>query len=81
MDFYRGSLWDVPGYENFTAGEDAADVTVYMAVREEPVPYLQLNSGGQTRFYDDFTAYISTFGRCRDSTCCGRCCAQLEPYA
>ena len=39
MDFYRGSLWDVPGYENFTAGEDAADVTVYMAVREEPVPY------------------------------------------
>ena len=29
-------------------------MTVYMAVREEPVPYLQLNSGGQTRFYDDF---------------------------
>lgn len=52
--FTEDSLWDVPGYENFTAGEDAADVTVYMAVREEPVPYLQLNSGGQTRFYDDF---------------------------
>ena len=44
--FTEDSLWDVPGYENFTAGEDAADVTVYMAVREEPVPYLQLNSGG-----------------------------------
>ncbi|WP_287967595.1 HAMP domain-containing sensor histidine kinase [Oscillibacter sp. KLE 1728] len=52
--FTEDSLWDVPGYENFTAGEDAADVTIYMAVREEPVPYLQLNSGGQTRFYDDF---------------------------
>ena len=53
--FYtEDSLWDVPGYENFTAGEDAADVTVYMALRQEPVPYLQLNSGGQTRFYDDF---------------------------
>lgn len=52
--FTEDSLWDVPGYENFTAGEDAADVTVYMAVREEPVPYLQLNSGGQTHFYDDF---------------------------
>lgn len=52
--FTEDSLWDVPGYENFTAGEDAADVTVYMALRQEPVPYLQLNSGGQTRFYDDF---------------------------
>ena len=52
--FTEDSLWDVPGYENFTAGEDAADVTIYMAVREEPVPYVQLNSGGQTRFYDDF---------------------------
>ena len=29
-------------------------MTVYMALRQEPVPYLQLNSGGQTRFYDDF---------------------------
>lgn len=52
--FTEDSLWDVPGYENFTAGEDAADVTIYMAVREESVPYVQLNSGGQTRFYDDF---------------------------
>ena len=52
--FTEDSLRDVPGYENFTPGEDAADVTVYMALRQEPVPYLQLNSGGQTRFYDDF---------------------------
>ncbi|MBP7424466.1 MAG: hypothetical protein KA809_02370, partial [Oscillibacter sp.] len=51
--FTEDSLWDVPGYENFTAGEDAADVTVYMAVREEPVPYLQPNSGGASRPAND----------------------------
>ena len=51
--FTEDSLWDVPGYENFTAGEDAADVTVYMAVREEPVPYLQLNGDGASRPAND----------------------------
>ena len=51
--FTEDSLWDVPGYENFTAGEDAADVTVYMAVREEPVPYVQLNGDGASRPAND----------------------------
>ena len=45
-------LWDVPGYENFTAGEDVAGVTVYMAVRQEPVPYVQLSTDGGARFYN-----------------------------
>ena len=58
VDVYGGgfytedSLWDVPGYENFTAGEDVADVTVYMAVRENPVPYVQLSTDGGARFYN-----------------------------
>ena len=51
--FTEDSLWDVPGYENFTAGEDAADVTIYMAVREEPVPYVQLNGDGASRPAND----------------------------
>ena len=52
--FYtEDSLWDVPGYENFTAGEDVAGVTVYMAVRQEPVPYVQLTGDGASRSYDD----------------------------
>ena len=59
VDVYGGgfytedSLWDVPGYENFTAGEDVADVTVYMAVRENPVPYVQLDGSGTSRSYND----------------------------
>ena len=59
VDVYGGgfytedSLWDVPGYENFTAGEDVAGVTVYMAIRQEPVPYLQLNGGGASRPAND----------------------------
>lgn len=52
--FTEDSLWDVPGYENFTAGEDVAGVTVYMAIRQEPVPYLQLKSDGVSRSYNDF---------------------------
>ena len=52
--FYtEDSLWDVPGYENFTAGEDVAGVTVYMAIRQEPVPYVQLNGRGEFRSADD----------------------------
>ena len=35
------SGWYLPGYENFTAGEDVAGVEVCMAVRETPMPYLQ----------------------------------------
>ena len=35
------SEWYLPGYENFTAGEDVAGVEVCMAVRETPMPYLQ----------------------------------------
>ena len=51
--FYtEDALWDVPGYENFTAGEDVAGVTVYMAVRQEPVPYVQLSTDGGARFYN-----------------------------
>ena len=52
--FTEDSPWDVPGYENFTAGEDVAGVTVYMAIRQEPVPYLQLKSDGVSRSYNDF---------------------------
>ena len=58
MDVYgdgsytEDALWDVPGYENFTAGEDVAGVTVYMAVRKEPVPYVQLSTDGGARFYN-----------------------------
>ena len=51
--FYtEDALWDVPGYENFTAGEDVAGVTVSMAVRQEPVPYVQLSTDGGARFYN-----------------------------
>ena len=51
--FYtEDALWDVPGYENFTAGEDVAGATVYMAVRQEPVPYVQLSTDGGARFYN-----------------------------
>lgn len=39
--YTRESPWYLPGYENFTAGEDVAGVEVRMAVREEPIPYLQ----------------------------------------
>ena len=59
VDVYGGgfytedSLWDVPGYENFTAGEDVAGVTVYMAVRENPVPDVQLDGSGTSRSYND----------------------------
>ena len=59
VDVYGGgfytedSLWDVPGYENFTAGEDVAGVTVYMAVRENPVPYVQLDGSGTSRSYNE----------------------------
>ena len=35
------SEWYLPGYENFTAGEDVAGVEVCMAVRETPMPYLR----------------------------------------
>ena len=39
---YTGdSDWYLPGYENFTAGEDVEDVEVRIAVREVPVRYLQ----------------------------------------
>ena len=35
------SEWYLPGYENFTAGEDVAGVEVCMAVQETPMPYLR----------------------------------------
>ena len=47
--YTEDSLWNVPGYENFTAGEDMAGVTVYMAIRETPVPYVQVNGSGESR--------------------------------
>ena len=49
LDVYGGgvygqnSLWFLPGYENFPAGEKLAGVTVCMAVREEPVRYFQIS--------------------------------------
>ncbi len=33
--------WYLPGYENFTVGEDAENVEVRLAVRETPIRYLQ----------------------------------------
>ena len=52
--FTEDSLWDVPGYENFTAGEDVAGGTVYMAIRQEPVPSLPVKSDGVSRSYKYF---------------------------
>ena len=40
------SQWFVPGYENFPAGDNVNNVTVYMAVREEPVRYYFSQSEG-----------------------------------
>ena len=46
--------WPVPGYENFTVGEDVSGVTVYMAIREEPLRYLRMNSNGESYSYHNF---------------------------
>ena len=45
--YTEDSGWYLPGYENFTAGEDVEGVEVRLAVRETPIPYLQgrYNSG------------------------------------
>ena len=45
------SPWFVPGYENLQAGEWLEGVTVYMAVREEPVRYWFQGSGGEQYSY------------------------------
>jgi len=37
----EASLWYVPGYENFPAGDGVSGVEVYLAVREIPVRYMQ----------------------------------------
>ena len=39
--YREGDGWYLPGYENFPAGEDAEGVAVQLAVRTEPIPYLQ----------------------------------------
>lgn len=38
------SLWDVPGYENYAAGEDLKKASVYMAVRRIPEKYYESGS-------------------------------------
>ena len=43
------SLWFVPGYDNFPAGDALEGVTVYMAVREEPLR--QYGQYGVSRMY------------------------------
>lgn len=49
---YDGSSqWLVPGYNNFPAGDWLDGVTVYMAVREEPVQYWSQDSGGGRYYY------------------------------
>ena len=49
---YDGSSqWLVPGYNNFPAGDWLDGVTVYMAVREEPVQYRSQDSGGGRYYY------------------------------
>ena len=49
---YDGSSqWLVPGYNNFPAGDWLDGVTVYMAVREEPVRYWSQDSGGGRYYY------------------------------
>ena len=45
------SPWFVPGYENLQAGDWLDGVTVYMAVREEPVRYWFQGSGGEQYSY------------------------------
>ena len=40
------SPWFIPGYDNLKAGAWLDGVTVYMAVREEPVRYWFQDSGG-----------------------------------
>lgn len=40
------SLWYVPGYANFTLGDSAREVVVYMAVAREPQLYLVGNYAG-----------------------------------
>lgn len=45
------SLWFVPGYDNFPAGETLEDVTVYMAVREEPTRYWVQSANGNRYYY------------------------------
>ncbi len=52
LDVYGGgvytdeSLWFVPGYENFQAGEGVEDVTVSFAIRQTPMQYLRGNYSG-----------------------------------
>ncbi len=45
------SRWFVPGYENLQAGDWLDGITVYMAVREEPVRYWFQDSGGGQYYY------------------------------
>ena len=40
------SLWFLPGYENFPAGEELRGITVRMAVREEPLRYFSVDPDG-----------------------------------
>ena len=45
------SPWFIPGYDNLKAGAWLDGVTVYMAVREEPVRYWFQDSGGGRYYY------------------------------
>ena len=45
------SLWNVPGYTNFKVDEEAAKVTIKMAVRQVPILYKSNNSYSYNSFY------------------------------
>ncbi|MCI9121527.1 MAG: HAMP domain-containing histidine kinase [Oscillibacter sp.] len=45
------SLWFVPGYDNFPAGEQLKDVEVYLAVRQTPLRYYALNYADGSQLY------------------------------
>ena len=45
------SLWNVPGYTNFKVDEEAAKVTIKMAVRQIPILYKSNNSYSYNSFY------------------------------
>ncbi len=44
--YNEDSLWFLPGYENFPAGEALQDITVCMAVREDPLRYFSTDADG-----------------------------------
>ncbi|MCI8525276.1 MAG: HAMP domain-containing histidine kinase [Oscillospiraceae bacterium] len=66
LDVYRGGVytgaaeqWFVPGYDNFPAGEELADVTVRMAVRRDPSRYYVVDYGSGNTYYNGQMYWIA----------------------